>query len=249
MYSLLLSLGAGVLTALALRFGTAFGWMAAVFPGLLVTAVVFVAAGFRVRKQMEAVVEVVQKEAAARHLDKAIQALQAGFRLAPWQFFVGAQLHAQIGMLRYWGGSFEEALPDLEAALPRTWLARLLYRDPLSRSFLAAARYRKRDVSGALTLLEETVQVAEKDGMAWSMYAWMLEKEGRHDDAIRVLGRATAVLPKDEKLKDSLQSLQNGKKLKLWKLYDMTWFQFGLEKPPGQTDPTAGRARRQLFNR
>jgi hypothetical protein len=36
----------------------------------------------------------------------------------------------------------------------------------------------------------------------------------------------------DEKLKSSLQALQNGKKLKLGKLYGEQWFQFFLERPP-----------------
>ena len=71
---------------------------------------------------------------------------------------------------------------------------------------------------------------------------------GLRDELERALGRGAAKLPKDEKLQDSLQTLQNGKKLKLWKLYDMQWFQFGLEAPP-QVDPSGGRARRQVFRR
>ena len=248
MYNLLLSLAAGVVVALAIALGTSYGWVAAVFPGLLVTTALYVYVAFRVRKQMEAVGEVVQKELMAQHVDKAILALQGAFRLAPWQFLVGAQLHAQIGMLRYLTGDLEAALPELEAGRPRSWLAKLAYRDWMSRAILASARYQKRDVAGALALYEEAVGVGEKDGLAWSVYAWVLEKEGRHDEALRVLGRGAAKLPNDEKLKDSLQALQNGKKLRLWKHYDMQWFQFGLEKPP-QVDPTGGRARRQVFRR
>jgi tetratricopeptide (TPR) repeat protein len=248
MYNLLLSLAAGVAVALAIAFGTSYGWVAAVFPGFLVATALYVYVAFRVRKEMEAVGEAVQKELMAKHVDQAILALQAAFRLAPWQFLVKAQLHSQIGMLRYLTGDLEAAVPELEKGLPRGWLAKLAYRDWLSRSILATARYRKRDVAGALALYEEAVGVGEKDGLAWSVYAWVLEKEGRHEDAIRLLGRGAAKLPKDEKLQDSLQALQNGKKLKLWKLYDMQWFQFGLEAPP-QVDPSGGRARRQVFRR
>jgi len=248
MYNLLISLAAGVAVALAIAFGTSYGWIAAVFPGFLVATALYVYVAFRVRKQMEAVGEVVQRELMAKHVDQAILALQAAFRLAPWQFLVKAQLHSQIGMLRYLTGDLEAAVPELERGLPRGWLAKLAYRDWMSRAILATARYRKRDVAGALALYEEAVGVGEKDGLAWSVYAWVLEKEGRHEEAIRVLGRGAAKLPKDEKLKDSLQSLQNGKKLKLWKLYDMQWFQFGLEAPQ-QVDPTGGRARRQVFRR
>ena len=42
-----------------------------------------------------------QREVQAQKLDKAIQTLQGGFVLAPWQFLVAAQLHSNIGILLY----------------------------------------------------------------------------------------------------------------------------------------------------
>lgn len=250
MYNLLLSLAAGAATAAAIAAATSFGWVAAVFPGFIVAAALYAFVAFRVRKRLEAVNEVVQQALQARHTEKAIQALQGGFTLAPWQFLVGAQLHASIGMLRYLTEEdVEAALPELEAGQPGNWLARLVNRDWLSRAILAAARYRKRDVEGALALMSEACKVGEKDGLSWSVHAWILEKEGRHDEAIRVLGRGATVLPKDEKVKDSLQALQNGKKLKLWKLYAEQWYQFRLEPPRLEMDPAAARSRRQLFRR
>ncbi len=249
MYNLLLSLAAGVLVALAIAFGTSYGWVAAVFPGLLVATALYVYVAFRIRKRLEAINEVVQRELMARHVEKAIQALQGGFALAPWQFLVAAQLHANVGMLRYLVDELDAALPELEAGVPKGWLARLVYRDWMTRAMLAAARYRKKDLAGALALLEEAVKYGEKEGLAWSVYAWILEKEGKHEEAIRVLGRGAAKLPKDEKVQESLQALQNGKKLRLWKLYDQQWYQFRLEPPRMEMDPAAGRARRKVFRK
>lgn len=249
MYNLLLSLAAGLVVALAIALGTSYGWVAAVFPGLIVTTAVYVYVAFRIRKKLDAVNEVVQKELMARRVEKAVQALQGGYVYAPWQFLVGAQLHANVGLLKYLVDDLEGAVPELEAGMPKGWLANLAYRDWMTRAILAAARYRKRDVKGALALLEEAVKVGEKDGLSWSVYAWILEKEGQHEEAIKVLGRGATRLPKDEKLQDSLQALQNGKKLKLGKLYDQQWWQFRLEAPKMELDPSAGRARRQLFRR
>ena len=249
MYSLLISVAAGALVALAIALGTSFGWVAAFFPGLVVASALYVYLAFRIRRRLEAINAIVQKELMARHVEKAVAALQSGFSLAPWQFLAGAQLHASIGMLRYVTDDLDAALPELEAGLPSGWLARLANRDWLSRGILAAARYRKKDLAGAWALLEEAVKVAPKEGLAWSTYAWLLEKEGRHDDAIRVLGRGAAAAPKDEKLKESLQALQNGKKLKLWKLYGEQWYQFRLEPPRMDLDPAAARSRRQLFRK
>jgi tetratricopeptide (TPR) repeat protein len=249
MYNLLLSLAVGALVAVAIAAGTSFGWAGAVFPGFIVAAALYFFVAFRIRKRLEAVNEVVQQALQARHVEKAIQALQAGFAFAPWQFLVAAQLHSSIGMLRYLTEDVDAALPDLQAGQPTSWVARLVNRDWLSRAILAAARYRKRDLDGAIALLESAVKVGDKEGLCWSVYAWILEKEGRHQEAIKVLGRGSAALPKDEKLKDSLQALQNGKKLKLWKLYGEQWYQFRLEPPRMELDPAAARSRRQVFRR
>jgi tetratricopeptide (TPR) repeat protein len=249
MYNLLISAAAGALVGLAISTGTSFGWVAAFFPGLVVSAICYVFIAFRVRKRLEAINATVQKELMARHVEKAVAALQAGFVLAPWQYLAASQLHASIGMLRYVTDDLDAALPELEAGQPGGFLARLLNRDWLSRGILAAARYRKKNLAGAWALLEEAVKVAPKEGLAWSTYAWLLEKEGRHVDALAVLGRGCAASPADEKLKESMQALQNGKKLKLWKLYGEQWYQFRLEPPRMELDPAAGRSRRQLFRK
>jgi tetratricopeptide (TPR) repeat protein len=250
MYNLFLSLAAGAVTALIIAASTSYGWVAAVFPGFIVATALYVLIAFRVRKRLEAINEVVQQSLQARHVEKAIQALQGGFSLAPWQFLVAGQLHASIGMLRYLTEESPDAsLPELEAGQPRGWLPRLVNRDWLSRAILAAARYRKRDLDGALHLMTEACRVGEKEGLCWSVHAWILEKEGRHDEAIRILGRGATLSPKDEKLKESLQALQNGKKLKLWKLYGEQWYQFRLEPPRMEMDPAAARSRRQLFRK
>lgn len=249
MYNLLLSLAAGALVALAIAAGTSFGWVAAVFPGLLVATGVYVYVAYRIRKKMDAVNEVVQRELLARRFEKAIQALQGGFVYERWQFLIGSQLHASIGMLRYLTDELDQAIPELEQGLPKGPIAKLVYRDWTARAMLGAARYRKKDLTGALALFEEAVKVGPKEGLAWSIYAWVLEKEGRHDEAIAVLGRGVGANPKDEKLQDSLQALQNGKKLRLWKLYAEQWYQFRLEAPPMQMDPAAARSRRQLFRK
>jgi len=249
MYNLLISVSAGALVALAISMGTRFGWVAAFLPGLVVFAASYFFIAFRVRRRLEAINAVMQKELMARHVEKAVAALQSGFPLGAWQFMAAGQLHASIGMLRYITDDLEAALPELEAGQPGGWLAKLLNRDWLSRGILAAARYRKKDHAGAWALLEEAVKVAPKEGLAWSTYAWLLEKEGRHDDAIAVLGRGTSASPGDEKLKESLQALQNGKKLRLWKLYGEQWYQFRLEPPRTDLDPAAARSRRQLFRK
>jgi hypothetical protein len=93
------------------------------------------------------------------------------------------------------------------------------------------------------------VAANKKEGVLWSLYAWILEKEDRHEQAISVLGRGVAANPSDDKLKTSLQALQNGKKLKLGKLYAEQWFQFMLERPPPEFAPSGFRGGRRAIYR
>jgi tetratricopeptide (TPR) repeat protein len=223
MYNLLISIAVGLVVAVALARGTDFGLAAAILPGVLAFAVSYFVLARRSWKKLERVFDAMQKDVQARKLDKAVLTLQGGFALAPWQFLVASQLHSNIGILLYLKDDLEGALPHLEKSFSRHWVA---------RGMLGVARYRKRDLGGARKVLDDGVKSNKKEGVLWSVYAWILEKEGRHDEAISLLSRAVAANGSDEKLKSSLQALQNGKKLKLGKLYGEQWFQFMLERPP-----------------
>jgi tetratricopeptide (TPR) repeat protein len=223
MYNLLISLAIGVAVSTALAVGTELGLVAAILPGLLAAAIAYFVLARRTWKRLEAIFGQMQKDVQAQKLEKAVQTLQGGFVLAPWQFLVAAQLHSNIGILLFLRKDEDAALPHLEKSFSRNWIA---------RGMLAVLRYRKRDLDGARKILDEAVKVNKKEGVLWSLYAWLLEKEGRHEEAIGVLGRAVSANGSDEKLKTSLQALQNGKRLKLGKLYQEQWFQFRLEQPP-----------------
>lgn len=225
MLNLLISLAIGLAVGVAIRFGTEFGWVAAIVPGLVAATAAYLLLARRTWKRLEAIFDAMQREVQAQRIDKAIQTLERGFVLAPWQFLVAAQLHSNIGILHYLKRDFDAALPHLEKSFARNWIA---------RGMLAVSRYRQRDLAGAREVFEGAVKAAKKEGVIWSVYAWVLEKEGQHEDAIAVLSRAVAANPSDEKLKGSLQALQNGKKLKLGKVYGEQWFQFHLEAPPPQ---------------
>ncbi len=241
MYNLLISLAVGVAVALGIRFGTEFGWAAAIFPGVLAMVIAYVLLVRRILKRMNALMDAMQKDVQARKVDKAIQTLHSGFGLARWQFLVATQLHSNIGVLHYLNEGYDAALPHLEKSFSKHWIA---------RGMLGALRYRRKDVAGARKVLDEAVKTNRKEGVLWATYAWILEKEGQHDQAIAVLGRGVQANASDDKLKASLQALQNGKKLKLGKLYEEQWFQFRLEAPPTQLiGPGYRGGRRALYGR
>ncbi len=239
MLNLVISLAAGLVLGIVVALATQLGAVAAIIPGVIVAIAVYLVLVRRTWKQLEAIFDTVQKELQSQRVDKALQILQSGFRLAPWQFLVASQLHSNIGILHFVKGNDEAALPHLEKSFTRNWIA---------RAMLGVARYRAHDVAGMTRVFEEAVKVNKKEGLLFQVYAWILDKEGRRADAIALLGRAVAANPSDEKLKTSLQALQNDKKLKLGKLYAEQWFQFRLENvPPTLNMPGYRPGRRAMF--
>ena len=239
MINLLLSLAAGAAAAIAILLLSSFGWVAAVGPGAAVAVAAYYLLSRRTFKRLEAVFEEAKKEIMAQKFEKAVRTLEAAFALGPWQFLVRSQIHSQIGVLQYVRQEFDQALPHLEKSFSRHWLA---------RAMLATSRYRRRDLDGARKVFEAAVGANKKEGLLWAVYAWCLDKEGRHDDAVAVMARAAKANPSDEKVKAVLQSLQNDKKLKLGKVYEEQWFQFHLERmPPEMMGPRGGR--RVVFQR
>ena len=245
MYNLLISIAVGVAVSVAVATGTSLGVAAAIVPGVLALTITYFVLMRRTWKKLEVIFEGMQKEVQAQKIDKAIQTLQSGFVLAPWQFLVASQLHSNIGILHYLKQDLDGALPHLEKSFSRNWIA---------RGMLGAARYRKKDLTGSTKVLEDAVAANKKEGVLWSLYAWILEKEGQHEQAIAVMARAARAVPNDEKVKTTLESLQNGKKLKLGKLYAEQWFQFMLERPPpelvgGGRGGFRGGGRRAIYGR
>lgn len=225
MYNLILSLAAGLAVALAVRFGAGIGWVGAVVPGLIAAVGTYLVLARRSLRRLEAVFEAAQRDLQASHFEKALQTMERGFALAPWQFLMASQIHAQIGVLHYIRKDFDKALPHLRKSFGKHWIA---------RGMLAVQLWRQKDAEAARKTFEDAVASNKKEGLLWCVYAWVLDKDGQHDEAVKVLGRATAANPADEKLKSAFQALQNDKRLKLGKLYDQQWYQFHLEAIPGQ---------------
>jgi tetratricopeptide (TPR) repeat protein len=225
MINLLLSLAAGIAVALAIHLATGLGWALTVVPAAIAVAGLYLALARRSWKQLEAIFEEAQKELQAQRFERALQAMERGFPLARWQFLVASQLHSQIGVLLYVRKEFDKALPHLEQSFSRHGVA---------RAMLGVQRWRRKDLEGMKKALDGAVKTSKKEGIVWCVYAWVLDKEGRHDEAVKLLSRGSAANPSDEKLKAALQALQNDKKPKLGKLYGEQWYQFHLEPVPPQ---------------
>ena len=235
----------------------------------------FVWVNRRVAKRVEAVTQAADREMASlqqvaqrgqspqvkvamdAHFDRAIEVLKRGFIFEKWQLGVSTMLNARIGMLLYmrWmllkKGGLTEAIPYLERSRVKGKKGRLLAALWPAWAMLAVAYYRgKKDLEKATGVLEDTVSIARKEGLLWSLYAWILWKEKRQDAAIEVLARALKAAPDDKRVAENLRALQNNKKMKM-RDYGEQWYQFGLEQPkmagmkPQMSHPRARAAMRR----
>ncbi|MFP2931668.1 tetratricopeptide repeat protein [Pyxidicoccus sp. 3LG] len=243
MYNLLISLGVGIAVALLVKLA-GFSLWAGLIPGILATLGVFILLARRVAGRVQALMTVVQQDLqsqptsqkdAQTRVDRAVKTLEQGLVYDKWQFLVGPEIHAQIGMLKYMVKDLDGAKAHFEKASARNYMAKAMQ---------GALYYQRKDFPAMKSSFEAAVKSGKKESIVWAVYAWCLLQNKEKDDALRVLARAVEENPKDEKLKGSLTQLQNDKRLKM-KPYEPMWWQFGLETPP--TMPPMGGGRRMQF--
>jgi len=220
MFSLLISLAAGVVTTLLLLL-TPLHYAFAVLLGTLVFAGVYAIVLRQVMLKINAAVESAQKDLAANRVDKAIRVIEEVQRkYGPWQFYVKQQMNSQIGSIHYLKRDFSKAFEYLNQGFARHWVGMAML----------AICYMKRSQNGKMIdTFEKAVTVTRKESLLWSLYAFCLEKIGERDKAIKVMERGLKKLSGDERLQENLAALREGKKLKMQPYGDL-WFQFHLEK-------------------
>lgn len=248
MINLVLSLVVGLAIALAIRLGFDFPWVAAIIPGTIGFVGAFILLGRRIFVKIQAINTEVQKELQAMppnpreqkvKIEKAIKLLETALQFERWQFLVGAEVHGQIGMIKYMVKDTDGALPELTKANPRNYLA---------QAMLGAIAFQKKDTAAMEKRFELSVTNGKKEGLMWAAYAWCLLQNKERDKAIKVLSRGVEANPSDEKLKAALTALQNDKKLKM-KAWEPGWWQLGLEAPQQPQPMFAGGGRSMRFRR
>jgi tetratricopeptide (TPR) repeat protein len=224
--NLALSLLSGAFTLVVVLLLTHWTLGYLILPAIAGFAVAFFLLNRRVSTRVQALMATVQKDLQAGRVEKAMELLQTGFALAPWQFMLGAQLHGALGVLLYARKDFDEALPHLKRAFFRDWQA---------QATLGALYFQRKDYSAMTEAFEKAVKAGKKEGMAWSINAFCLQKAGDQAKAQQILARAVETNPSDERLKTNFANVQNNKKIKM-RAYEPAWYQFHLERlPPEMT--------------
>jgi len=116
-----------------------------------------------------------------------------------------------------------------------------------SPAFRGCAYFKKRDEEHMRSAFEKAVKVGDKDDLSWTVYAWCLAARDKKTEAVAVLKRALAKLPANERLKNNLELVEGGKKMKVAP-YGDRWARFGLDgSKPGVPKALRGFAQRPGF--
>jgi tetratricopeptide (TPR) repeat protein len=221
MYNIFISAGAAVAVFLILKFAAGLSWWIALPIALAVFIGLFYLISQLVMKKVMAVMETATKDLQAQRVEKGIRELQSAFKYGKWQFYVTGQVNAQIGMIYYMKRDFSSAFPYLAKAFFKNWVA----------MGMLAISYMKRNKNDKMReTFEKAVQGSPKESLLWNVYAWCLSEIGDTAKAKEVLERGLKKLPGDERIRQNIEALQEGKKMKMKNFGEM-WLQFHLERP------------------
>lgn len=232
MYNLLIALAVGVALTLGVKLA-GFSIWAGLVPGTIAFLGSYLFLARRIALKVQGLMSACQAELKGQptsqrdmqqRLERAVRILESGLVYERWQFLVGPEIHAQIGMLQYMGKDLNGAKAHLSRANSRNYMAKAME---------GALHFQRKDFPAMVGAFEAATKSGKKESIVWATYAWCLLQNKEKEKALGVLGRGVEANPTDEKLKASLTSLQNDKKLKM-KPYEPMWWQFGLEAPPLQ---------------
>lgn len=221
MYNLLISLFCStVVTIVMIEVANQNIWISGLV-ALVVFVIVYILLMRAVMTKFSALMEEAQRDVQANRADRAVQVMKSAFKYAPWQLYVKQQVNAQIGSILYLKRDFNEALPYLENAFVRHWVAMAM----LGVSYMKKNKHKKMEEA-----FEKATSGTAKEPMVWAVYAFCLDKCGERSKAIAVLKKGLKKIPGDEGLSLNLELLEAGNKMKM-KVFGDLWYQFHLEKP------------------
>ncbi len=219
MFSLLLavSLAGLVFVGVAIPFPPNY----AILPAVAVLVASYILLARRHLKAVEEVMQHAAREVGQQRIDHAIRILQGGYVHSRWVFLLKGQLDGQVGCFHYLQKDFEAALPLLEGASARHWMA---------KGMLAAYYFKHHKPEKAFSVIDRAVTFSKKEALLHGMKAWMKVKLKDRDGAREVLIASRKALPKSEAIAQNLVRLQNGEDLRMSD-FGEAWWQFHLEKP------------------
>jgi tetratricopeptide (TPR) repeat protein len=220
MYNIIISAGAAIVAFLLVTLSAGFQyWWGGLLAALLIFMGSFLLIARIVSKKLNAVMEPAMKDIQAQRFDKGIRELKEAMRFARWQIYAEGQINATIGMVYFVRREFNTAFPYLEKGFFKNWVA----------MGMLGVTYMKRNKSDKMkATFDKALLASPKESLLYSLYAYCLNEIGENVKGCEVLAKGEGKLPGDENIKENLELLRAGKRLKM-KGYGDNWLQFHLE--------------------
>jgi tetratricopeptide (TPR) repeat protein len=219
MYNILISAAAAIVVFLLVTFAAGLPWWGGLMAALVVFLGVFLLIARAITKKLEAIMEPAMKDIQAQRFEKGIRDLKSALKYAKWQIYTESQINSAIGMVYFVRREFATAFPYLEKGFFKNWVT----------MGMLAVTYMKRNKHDLMKqTFEKAVVATPKESLLWSLYGYCLNEIGETVKACEVLAKGVAKLPGDENLKQNLELLREGKRMKM-KGYGEMWLQFHLE--------------------
>ncbi len=243
MYNLFIAAGAALAVLLILQFGFALVWWGSLMIGLVIFLGVFLLFSRITMKKVSIAIETAGKDLQGQRFEKAVRELKDALKYGKWQIYVEGQLNAQIGMIYYMKRDFSNAFPYLEKAFFKNWVA---------MGMLGICYMKRQKKDKMISTFEKALQWSSKESLFWNLFAYCLVECGETGKAKEALEKGLKKMPGDVHIKENLENLQQGRKMKMRHYGDM-WFQFHLESMAAiqkhQMASMGGRMQRRMTTR
>jgi predicted Zn-dependent protease len=223
-YALLSALGAGLLVAAGFFFLPeepyyVTGSIAAV---IALAGTFYLTARMFARKVTPAF-QAAHTQAQSGKLKQAIKTLEDARAFDKWVPGLDQQINGQIGAIHFAAGEMREA---------NEYLGSAGVRNPQAFAMRAAIQLRQKAPTEAQETLENGVRHNRKSALLGNFLAYVLNAQGKLDDAIAVLEASESRLPSDEATTENLQRLRNKQRMAMGAFGDL-WYSLGIETLPG----------------
>jgi tetratricopeptide (TPR) repeat protein len=220
MYNLLISAAAAILAFFLVTLPAGFQyWWAGLLLALIVFMGSFLLISRIITKKIEAIMEPAMKDIQAQRFEKGIRDLKEALKYGKWQIYVESQINSAIGMVYFVRREFSTAFPYLEKGFFKNWVT----------MGMLGVTYMKRNKKDKMKeTFDKALMASPKESLLYSLYAYCLNESGETVKACEVLAKGQSKLPGDENIKQNLELLREGKKMKM-KGYGEMWLQFHLE--------------------
>ncbi|MDA3813490.1 MAG: hypothetical protein PF570_04475 [Candidatus Cloacimonetes bacterium] len=210
---------------------------------VIVSLVAFFILTKKTMKELETLNEKAQIAIYSQKFERAIKIYESGLVLRKKSPFIAGQIYGMIGMLYFMRRDNKNAKSNLQKSSSLNWV---------SKGMLGVIYMHEKNPIEMEKVFKNMVSAGKKEGLAWALYAYCLDKINKKEEAIKILEEGNKKLKEvDDRIKSNILELRNGRRMRM-KAFGDPWYQFMLENPPRkrmmqQSSPSQGKFKKNAM--